>query len=111
MHRVLSLRPPGAIIAAMLQLFWALVALLNFATVGVFAWDKMRSRKEGARRVPESVLLWHVFLGGWPGAWLAMGWFRHKTRKQPFKTFAILCTLFSPFWLLVWWSLPEWGTS
>jgi uncharacterized membrane protein YsdA (DUF1294 family) len=87
----------------MLQLLWALVLLLNVGALVVFGYDKWRSRGAG-RRVPERVLLWFVFLGGWIGAWLAMSWFRHKTVKQPFKTWAILWTLLSPFWLLVWWS-------
>ena len=94
----------------MLQLVWALVVLLNVATLAVFGFDKWRSRGDG-RRVPERVLLWLVFLGGWPGAWLAMGWFRHKTRKQPFRLYAIAWTLLSPFWLLVWWSFTELTTK
>ncbi len=90
----------------MLQLVWAVVVLLNVVTLLVFGFDKWRSRGDG-RRVSERALLWFVFLGGWIGAWLAMGWFRHKTQKQPFRRYAIAWTVLNPFWLLVWWSFTE----
>ncbi|MEE4278530.1 MAG: cold shock and DUF1294 domain-containing protein [Halieaceae bacterium] len=48
--------------------------------------------KRGGRRTAEQTL--HVFslIGGWPGALIARHRFRHKTRKQPFRTM---------FWLTV----------
>lgn len=88
----------------MLQLVWALVLLLNLVALATYGYDKWRSRREGARRVPERTLLWLVFLGGWVGAWLGMTWFRHKTQKQPFRRWAMLWTLVNPWWLLLWWS-------
>lgn len=91
----------------MLPLAWILVGLLNLVAVGLYGFDKWRSGRQGARRVPERKLLWLVFLGGWPGAWLAMSLFRHKTRKQPFRTYAILWTVLTPFWLLVYWTYRE----
>lgn len=91
----------------MLRLAWALVGLLNVATLLVFAFDKWRSRTAGARRVKERTLLWLVFLGGWIGAWTAMAWFRHKTRKQPFRRWAMLWTVVTPFWALVWYTAAQ----
>ncbi len=44
-------------------------------------------------RVAESTLLLSALLGGWPGAWLARGVFRHKTQKQPFIQTLWGCTL------------------
>jgi uncharacterized membrane protein YsdA (DUF1294 family) len=35
--------------------------------------------------VPESSLVWLGALGGWPGGFLGMNVFRHKTAKLSFK--------------------------
>jgi len=88
----------------MLKLVWALVLVLNLVALATYGYDKLRSRREGARRVSERTLLWLVLLGGWVGAWLAMSWFRHKTQKQPFRRWAMLWTLVNPWWLLLWWT-------
>jgi len=92
----------------MQDLLWGLVALLNLATGVVFGIDKLQSRRRGARRVRERTLLWGMFLGGFPAAWIAMSLFRHKTVKQPFRTWAVLATVLSPLWLLVWWTWRTW---
>ncbi len=92
----------------MLPLAWYAVAALNVVTLLVFGFDKWRSRGAG-RRVPERVLLWHVFLCGAPGAWLAISLFRHKTRKQPFRSLALLWTIVNPIWALLWWTWRELG--
>lgn len=91
----------------MLKLVWALVLLLNVAAFAMFGFDKWRSRREGARRVPERTLLWTMLLGGFVGAWIAMSFFRHKTVKQPFRLYAMLWTLLNPVWLVVWWTWRE----
>ncbi|MEM7587812.1 MAG: DUF1294 domain-containing protein [Acidobacteriota bacterium] len=57
----------------------------------LYAVDKSAARR-GGRRTPERVLHACSLLGGWPGALLAQSAFRHKTRKQPFR---------SIFWLTV----------
>ncbi|HEX5052340.1 MAG TPA: DUF1294 domain-containing protein [Planctomycetota bacterium] len=93
----------------MLQLLWALLALLNIVTLLLYGYDKWQSRREG-RRVPERTLLWFLFAGGWIGAWLAMAWFRHKTVKASFRRYAFLWTLFNPSWLLVWWTWKSTGS-
>ncbi|MBM4062529.1 MAG: DUF1294 domain-containing protein [Planctomycetes bacterium] len=93
----------------MLQLAWALWALWNVATFLLFGWDKWRSRREGARRVPERALLWCMLLGGFAGGWAGMRTFRHKTQKVSFRRWAVLWTVLSPAWLLVWWSWRELG--
>jgi len=88
----------------MQSLLWALVLLLNLLTLVVFGVDKLLSRRPRARRVPERTLLWSMFFGGFPGAWVGMGMFRHKTVKQPFRFWAVIASLLSPLWLLVWWT-------
>lgn len=64
----------------------ALVALVavNAAAFLAFAIDKRRAER-GEWRIRESKLLGLAFLGGSAGAIWARGWFRHKTRKQPFS--------------------------
>ena len=33
------------------------------------------------------------FVGGWPGAIVGQQVFRHKTQKQPFKTYSIISVM------------------
>lgn len=88
-------------------------AAVGFLTVLLFAlygWDK-RSARNGGRRVPENTLHLLALLGGWPGAWLARPFFRHKTAKQPFcalfyltvaANIAVLC------WAAYSGGMPDW---
>lgn len=69
---------------------WFLLA--NVLTLVVYGGDKMAARKAW-RRVPESTLLTFGFVGGWPGAILGQQLFRHKTQKQPFKTWFIITVI------------------
>ena len=63
--------------------------LINALTTGMYGADKMAARK-GLRRVPEVTLLVFGATGGWPGAILGQQLFRHKTQKQPFKTYFVI---------------------
>ncbi|MDZ4134290.1 MAG: DUF1294 domain-containing protein [Paracoccaceae bacterium] len=62
-----------------------LALLINWLTFAAFGLDKRRA-KMGDWRLPERVLLLLALGGGWPGAKLAQHWYRHKTRKQPFRS-------------------------
>jgi len=55
---------------------WALLA---------FGYDKWRAGGREGRRVAESTLCLISALGGWPGAFLAMLLFRHKSAKASFQ--------------------------
>ncbi|HDR2543820.1 TPA: DUF1294 domain-containing protein [Enterobacter mori] len=68
--------------------------LINVLTMAVYGADKMAARK-GMRRVPEATLLAFGVAGGWPGAILGQQLFRHKTQKQPFKTYFMLSVILS----------------
>jgi uncharacterized membrane protein YsdA (DUF1294 family) len=56
----------------------------NLAALLAFAFDKWLAGR-AARRVAESTLVWLGALGGWPGGWLGMKLFRHKTVKRSFQ--------------------------
>lgn len=92
----------------MLKVVWLLLLAWNVITLGLFWFDKRRSRTQG-RRIPERTLLWSMFWGGFVGAWLAMNWFRHKTVKQPFRRWAMAWTVLSPAWLMLWWTWNSLG--
>ena len=79
---------------------------LNVATMLVYGYDKAIAGGP-RRRIPERTLLALALLGGSPGALLAMGLFRHKTVKVPFRRYAILWTVLNPFWVLLWWTLSR----
>ncbi len=64
---------------------WLLV--INVAAYASFAIDKARARQAGARRVSERTLLRLAALGGSPGAVFAQQRLRHKSYKQPFRTY------------------------
>lgn len=66
------------------QILVALLAVNGAAFLG-FWWDK-RLAQAGARRIGEKSLLWLAALGGTVGAIAAQRLFRHKTRKEPFRT-------------------------
>ncbi|MGP3500962.1 DUF1294 domain-containing protein, partial [Salmonella enterica subsp. enterica serovar Dublin] len=68
--------------------------LANVLTLAIYGIDKTAARKT-LRRVPESTLLVFGVVGGWPGAIVGQQLFRHKTQKQPFKTYFIVSVIVS----------------
>lgn len=71
---------------------WFLFA--NILTLVIYGADKLAARKAW-RRVPETTLLVFGVVGGWPGAMVGQRLFRHKTQKQPFKTYFIVSVIVS----------------
>jgi uncharacterized membrane protein YsdA (DUF1294 family) len=64
-----------------------LTCWLVFASVitfALYASDKRRSIA-AARRTPEKILHLGALLGGWPGAFLAQRFLRHKNAKVSFQ--------------------------
>jgi uncharacterized membrane protein YsdA (DUF1294 family) len=55
----------------------------SIVTYGVYARDKTAAQNAG-RRTPELTLHLMSLVGGWPGALIAQGHLRHKTRKPSF---------------------------
>ena len=60
-------------------------AVASTVTFLAFYIDKSAA-KRGASRTSEQTLHLFSLFGGWPGGLIARHRFRHKTRKQPFRT-------------------------
>lgn len=73
-------------------ILWLL--LINVLTLAMYGVDKIAARR-AMRRVPEATLLVFGLIGGWPGAIIGQQLFRHKTQKQPFKTYFIVSVIVS----------------
>jgi uncharacterized membrane protein YsdA (DUF1294 family) len=67
------------------------VVALNLAVFILYAVDKRRAG-QGGRRIPEWVLHLGELLGGWPAAFLAQQWLRHKSSKFTYQ---------AVFWIIV----------
>ncbi|MCF8582321.1 DUF1294 domain-containing protein [Enterobacter ludwigii] len=91
-YLLLILAAVGSILTSYPVVMWLL--LINVLTMVIYGADKMAARK-GMRRVPEATLLVFGVTGGWPGAILGQQLFRHKTQKQPFKTYFIISVIVS----------------
>lgn len=87
---LLALAALGSVFLPHPVVMWFLFA--NLLTVVIYGADKMAARKAW-RRVPESTLLMFGLVGGWPGAIVGQQVFRHKTQKQPFKTWFIISVM------------------
>lgn len=61
------------------------LVLSSLATFILYASDKRRAATAGVRRTPEKTLHLCSFLGGWPGAFLAQRFLRHKNAKVSFQ--------------------------
>jgi uncharacterized membrane protein YsdA (DUF1294 family) len=61
------------------------IVLINLSAFGAFWFDK-RAAEGGRYRVPERSLLMLAVVGGTSGAIAAQQLFRHKTRKEPFRS-------------------------
>jgi uncharacterized membrane protein YsdA (DUF1294 family) len=69
-------------------LIWAALAgavIMSLLAYAAFAHDKTQAQS-GGWRVPEATLLYLAVFGGWFGAKIAQREYRHKTRKEPFRT-------------------------
>jgi uncharacterized membrane protein YsdA (DUF1294 family) len=94
----------------MISLPQILVALfaINGAAFLAFWWDK-RLARAGAWRIRESTLLWLAVLGGTMGAISAQHLFRHKTRKEPFRTRLYLIAFLQVAWFAALLLVPDMG--
>lgn len=68
---------------------WATLAMVWFIVCTAWAFllfgiDKWQANR-GGRRVTEATLCWVSAVGGWPGGFLGMVVFRHKSAKGSFQ--------------------------
>ena len=82
----------GSLFSAWPVAIWFL--LINVLTMVIYGADKMAARK-GMRRIPEVTLLVFGVVCGWPGAIMCQQIFRHKTQKQPFRTWFFMSVVVS----------------
>lgn len=80
----------GSVFTSHPLVIWFLCA--NVLTLVIYGVDKIAARNAW-RRVPESTLLVFGAVGGWPSAIAGQQLFRHKTQKQPFKTYFIISVI------------------
>jgi uncharacterized membrane protein YsdA (DUF1294 family) len=74
--------------------------VLSVVLFGMYGMDKAAAER-GTWRTPEVSLHLVALAGGWPGAMVGMRVFRHKTKKQPFRTI-FWCTVVANCLALVW---------
>lgn len=70
--------------AGVLVMLLATCAVASSVAFVKFALDK-RAARRGHRRTPERTLIRWSLAGGWPGAFIAMSLFRHKTSSPGFR--------------------------
>lgn len=92
----------------MVSLPLLLLALIVVNGVAFLAfWRDKRLAQAGARRISERTLLWLAALGGTVGAVSAQHLFRHKTRKEPFRTILYLIAIVQIAGATAWLLAPE----
>lgn len=77
--------------------FYLVLSLLTY----IAYWLDKSASQSGRWRTAESTLHFFSLIGGWPGALIAQQIFRHKTKKQPFRTIFWL-TIFVNIGALYW---------
>ena len=65
-----------------LMLVWIGINVIAFLA---FGWDKRQAERDGSR-IAERTLIGLALFGGALGALIGQQVFRHKTKKQPFRT-------------------------
>lgn len=79
--------------------YYVVVSIVTFLAYYI---DKAAAQR-GRRRTAEQTLHLFSLIGGWPGGLIARHRFRHKTRKQPFRTVfwaTVVVNIVGLWWLL-----------
>ena len=80
---------------------WVFYASMSIVAFVMYWYDKSASRSD-RWRTRESTLHAVALLGGWPGAFVAMQIFRHKSSKQKFRAIfwaTVVANFVALFWL------------
>ncbi|MES1990722.1 MAG: DUF1294 domain-containing protein [Pseudomonadota bacterium] len=75
-------------------------AAINGASFLAFGWDKYCAAHD-MYRLPEKTLLTLAAIGGALGAFAGQRVFRHKTRKEPFRTYLNFLVLLNGVLIIV----------
>ena len=75
----------------MIVMIYGVMSLLTFIA---YALDKSAAQS-GQWRTKESTLHYLAILGGWPGAYLAQKYLRHKSKKKSFLTIFWVTVVFN----------------
>jgi len=78
--------------------------LINLVAFLVMGLDK-RAARNNAWRIRESTLVKFAACGGFVGVFVGSAFFRHKTLKQPFRTWLIAASLLNVVWFWLAWKL------
>ena len=70
--------------SGLMQIFAGWTIAISVWAFLLFGFDKWRANR-GGRRIAEATLCWVSALGGWPGGFLGMLFFRHKSAKGSFQ--------------------------
>jgi uncharacterized membrane protein YsdA (DUF1294 family) len=88
-------------------MIWFMLTSMNCLAFWLYWYDK-RQAATGGWRVPESQLLSVAIFGGWFGAKVAQRQFRHKNRKEPFRTqLNLIPFLWAAFLVFFIWNSPR----
>lgn len=68
------------------------LVVINAVGLVAFGWDKYCAERD-MYRVPERTLLMIAVIGGAAGSIAGQRLFRHKTRKEPFRTYLNITVL------------------
>ena len=90
------------------HLAFYLIGAVVVIVVNVFAfaffWADKRAAELGERRMSELTLLMLAAIGGAPGAIAGQQYWRHKTRKEPFRSMLFAIAAFQGvalLWILI----------
>lgn len=105
-HTFLGLMAVAAIALAAWRGWLPIPAVIVYGLMSVFTfgtyWRDKSAAQENTRRTPEAELQFASLVGGWPGALLAQGLLRHKSKKASFQ-FVFWLTVFANIGLMAWW--------
>lgn len=94
--------PCGAIILAVYY------AIINILTIALYNYDKNRART-GLWRINESRLHFCELAGGWPAAFIAQRWLRHKIRKRCYQVvFWVIVAVHEAVWCGLFYTARRW---
>jgi len=94
--------------AFMPPLLWiaSIYAIMSIVTFAAYGLDKHQAER-GKRRISERTLHLLELMGGWPGAAVGQGFFRHKRRKFSYMV-VFISIVFLHVMVWVGWSWMVW---